>query len=329
MQLKYASAANNALDHFITDPIISDWYLKQIMVNVPHEHDKIQNYLRFSKYMPASWSFLSLPSFVALEKPSFPFVVKFNTSSSVGNQTIIIDSERDYKNLYHTVNTLDCNQGLVQQFIQGKEYTVTVLVGKYNWAMLGTACDYKKQFENNQGANTFGLGSISPANLLHDQTFDVINDVVEILRKEFDYRGPLSCQFIVDTANKLWLLEHNARVCDPEFQSMAELVNLSQALEQCSKEEYIVPPVIRPNRAVTIALIHQDWPVAQSKMVDIELVDCKFSVWKNHGQWSNNLYWGSITNSGDKSYAELADEMYAWLAQQNVQPYRYRKDIGQ
>ena len=329
MQLKNASAANNALDQFIKNPTISNWYLKQIVSNIPHEHDKIKNYLRFGKHMPQSKVFLSLNELATLVKPPFPFVVKFNAGSGTGIQTIIVDSACDFKNVYLTAKTLNCSTGIVQEFVLGHEYTVTVLVGRHNWAMLGTACDYKRQFENNQGLNTFGLGSISPAPAVHNQTTEMVDNVVEILRKEFDYQGPLSCQFIVDANNKLWLLEHNARVCDPEFQSMAELIDPSLALEQCSNGDYIDHPVVKNKRAVTVSLVHQDWPTAQAEIIDIDLTSSDFRIWKNHGHWSKNLYWGSITNSGNQSYSQLANEIYSWLSTQNTQPYRYRKDIGQ
>jgi phosphoribosylamine-glycine ligase len=329
MLLKNISAANMALNSFMTDPSAANWYATQIISNACHERRKSQNYLLFKKYLPKSKLFWSLAELTNLSQSAFPFVVKFDSDSVLGFQTVIVNSAADFKNVYFASNELNASQGIVQEFILGNEYTVTVLVGKQNWVTLGTACDYKKQFENNQGLNTFGLGSISPAPVVHDQTVEIINNVVEILRREFDYQGPLSCQFIVDSNNRLWLLEHNARVCDPEFQSMAELVDVSLALEQCCKGDYIEPPTIQNKRAVTVGLIHQDWPSAQPEMIDIDLASSHFKIWKNHGAWSKNLYWGSITNSGDQSYTELVNEIYSWLATQNTQPYRYRKDIGQ
>ncbi len=329
MLLKNISAANMALNSFIADFFESDWYATQIISNALHERRKSQNYLLFKKYLPESKLFWSLAELANLSPSTFPFVVKFDSDSVLGFQTVIVNSAADFKNVYHASKELNASQGIIQQFISGNEYTVTVLVGKHNWVTLGTACDYKKQFENNQGLNTFGLGSISPAPAVHDQTVEILNHVVEILRREFDYQGPLSCQFIVDSNNRLWLLEHNARVCDPEFQSMAELVDASAALEQCCNGDYINPPTIQNKRAVTVGLIHQDWPVAQPKMIDIGLTSLDFRIWKNYGAWSKNLYWGSVTNSGDQSHIELANEIYSWLATQNVQPYRYRKDIGQ
>ncbi len=328
-KLENISAAWNNLARFITDPTISDWYLTQVLSNNPYEHDKSQNYIRFGQHMPSSCSFSSLSAFASIAKRSFPFVVKFDAHSSLGIQTVVVNSAADFKNVYFASKALECSQGIVQEFIQGNEYTVTVLVGAHNWVTLGSACDYKKQFENNQGLNTFGLGSISPAPVVHDQTVEILNDVIEILRREFDYQGLLSCQFIVDSNNKLWLLEHNARICDPEFQSMAELVDVSLALEQCKNGEYIQQPTIKNKRAVTVGLIHQDWPVSQPEMIDIDLTSSEFRIWKNHGAWSKNLYWGSITNSGDQNYEDLATKIYNWLNKQTISPYRYRKDIGQ
>lgn len=329
MLLKNISASNMALDSFMKDPSLSDWYTQQLFSNAPHERRKSQNYLLFKKYLPKSKLFWSLTELINLSESNFPFVVKFDSDSVLGFQTIIVNSAADFKNVYFASKELNASQGVIQEFISGNEYTVTVLVGKHNWVTLGTACDYKKQFENDQGLNTFGLGSISPAPVVHDQTVEIINNVVEILRREFDYQGPLSCQFIVDSNNRLWLLEHNARVCDPEFQSMAELVDASLALEQCCKGDYIEQPTIQNKRAVTIGLIHQDWPAAQPDPIDIGLASSDFRIWKNYGAWSKNLYWGSITNSGDQSHKDLANKIYTWLNTQPISPYRYRKDIAQ
>ena len=329
MLLKNISSSSRALDSFMTDPSTADWYLEKLFTNRFCEYSKSQNYLLFKKYLPESILFCSFSELVKLSARNFPFVVKFDSDSLVGIQTVIVNSAADFKNVYFASKELNASQGVIQEFISGNEYTVTVLVGKHNWVMLGTACDYKKQFENDQGLNTFGLGSISPAPVVHDQTVEILNNVVKILRKEFDYQGPLSCQFIVDSNNRLWLLEHNARVCDPEFQSMAELVDASSALEQCCNGDYIEPPVIQNKRAVTIVLVHQNWPEVQSDLVDIDLTSSDFRIWKNHGDWSKNLYWGSITNSGDQSHKDLADEIYSWLKNQHIAPYRYRKDIAQ
>ena len=71
MKLENVSAAYNNLEHFITDPTISNWYLTQLVSNIPHEHDKSQNYIRFGQYMPSSCSFSSLTDFANLSKRSF------------------------------------------------------------------------------------------------------------------------------------------------------------------------------------------------------------------------------------------------------------------
>lgn len=328
MRLENISAGNHALSQFLTDSMVTDWYLEKLRQNVAREFSKSQNYILLRRYMPPSVGFYSLAELANLMKAPVPFVVKFDAKTTLGIQTVVVNSSADFKQVYQSFQTLNCNTGIVQQFVQGHEYTVTVLVGKQNWATVGTACDYKKQFDNDLGLNTFGLGSISPAPELHPETQSMIAGVVDTLRSEFDYQGLLSCQFLVDTDNKLWLLEYNGRICDPEFQSMAELVDPTESLIQCQRGEWIDQPMIQNKQAVTIGLVHQSWPAPQPETADIELANPEFRIWRNHGEWSKNLYWGSVTASGSGSYSAVADSIYQWLSTQQVAPYRYRTDIG-
>lgn len=327
MKLEYISSACHALQQLISDPDISSWYADTILKNVSIERAKSSNYKRFSQFTPPSKIFLNVAELAELLNRPAPFVVKFDTSFT-GIQTVIVKSRADVKQVYFVAKITNCCQGIVQDYINGREYTTTILVGKHNWVTLGTACDYKKQFENNIGLNTFGLGSTAPCADVHPGDFAIVENVVVQLQKEFDYRGPLSCQFIVDDSNKIWLLEYNARFCDPEFQSTVELVDASRALIQCKNDLFIEQPTIANKRSVTIGLIHTEWPTPQATFSDLQLKHDVFKIRKNHGSWSNNLYWGSITNSGTNTHEELANEIYQWLELQQIFPYRYRKDIG-
>ena len=256
-----------------------------------------------------------------------PCVIKFDAGTTLGIQTIVAQTPADYKQVLHSIQQTHTHQGIVQQFVSGPEHTVTVLVGKHNWIVVGYSQDYKKQFDLNQGPNTFGLGSITVA---PSQTDDIIDQVVDTLQQTYQYQGLLSCQFIQDLTGKFWLLECNTRLCDPEFQSIAENLDASvfTALTQCYNNEIIDPITIGTNNAVTIGLIHQAWPTHQVERPLLEIANDQFKIYQHQGRWDCNTYWGSITNSGTRSHQDLAQEIYNWLDTVNVTPYRYRKDIG-
>ena len=266
-------------------------------------------------------------SFAELAKlVSIPCVVKMDAFRN-GLQTQVIKSNKDLKSLYEILDKNDVT-GVVQQFVTGQELTVMVLVGAHNWQLVGTARDYKQELDNNQGRNTFGMGSVAPV-ALPAETLDLVDRIVDTFKEQYDYTGFLSCQFIVDANNKIWFLECNSRLCDPEFQSVVPSLDPSiyNGIKQALDGE-IIEPIINSNlNAVTVALVHQDWPSANSKpsitIPDSDFVFCKFP-----GKKDANTYYGSLTNAGSKPHKELAQELYVFLSTIDTAPYRYRTDIG-
>lgn len=261
-----------------------------------------------------------------------PCVVKMDAFCN-GLQTQLIKSNQDFKELFRNFKVLfnehtTSTTGVVQEFIKGNEFTVMVLVGKHNWQPIGSAQDYKREFDNNRGRNTYGMGSIAPANVT-GETYDIINTIVDVFKKEYNYIGFLSCQFIVDSDNKTWLLECNNRLCDPEFQSVAP--GLDSTVFDQIKQAFtgkVIDTVYNKNRnAVTVSLVHQDWPIGTAKP-DIVIPDSDFVFCKFPGSNDIHTYYGSFTNSGDKSHKELAQELYDFLYTFDTAPYRYRTDIG-
>lgn len=254
---------------------------------------------------------------------SMPCVVKFDTHVTLGTQTTVVKDNADYKHLFQMHNAFHV-PGIVQKYIQGYEFTYTVLVGESNWVPVGLAQDYKKQFDGNVGLNTFGLGSVSPFD--SPQVDDIVDKIVSCLMKD-KFKGFLSCQFIVD--DDIWLMECNTRLCDPEFQSMSASLGpeIYDRIVECVQGEVINSVVNSNTNAVTVSLINKQWP-NPCERVALTFPENKFKIYQNPGVWDGGTYYGSITNSGDKSFAELAQEIYDFLEDLDLGPYRYRTDIG-
>ena len=330
--LAHVNSAYLALSNMLSANGVS-LVLENYLSTYQLERSKSQDYVWLTNLgvpIPPSDLWDDTRTLVDLITTKLPCVVKQDTGKTLGIQTTVVKSIKDLPHVIKSLQYSTNRSGIVQQYIGGQELTVTVLVGDQNWSLIGAARDYKKQFENNQGLNTFGLGSTNlnqvPSNIL-----ELVDQLVICYRQKYQYRGFLSCQFITNNAQQVWLLECNTRLCDPEFQSMA--INLPNNIEhfvtQALTGETISNYQLGSSNSVTIGLVNQDWPDLQLTRADLDLSDCPFVFLPNRHTGDNNCYLGSITNSGTDSHKTLATQIYQYLATVQVAPYRYRTDIAQ
>jgi len=115
---------------------------------------------------------------------------------------------------------------LIEEKVDGPEYTLHVLTDGYSYLSLPLAQDYKNAYEDGIGPETGGMGSISgPGNLLpfineeeYNRSFEIVKMTAEAIRKEVgqDYIGILSGQMML---TGLWgptIIEYYSRLGDPE-----------------------------------------------------------------------------------------------------------------
>lgn len=331
-RLQNINSAHAALNQ-VLDPTTAELVYENYKKNVTLESNKTDDFLWLTDngvVMPDSQPWVSPRDLLDLIVEHRPCVVKQNTPVTIGIQTTVVKHTHDIAEVVKSIQYTGGKSGLVQRFVNGWEFTATVLVGARNWQLIGTARDYKKQFNNNTGLNTFGLGSCNLVNYHHPNLTNQLDVVVGCYQTKYQYRGFLSCQFIVDQHQNLWLMECNTRICDPEFQSMLPNLplNFDSCVQQALSESWIDNIELDNKNAVTVVLVHSDWPVPQSSRFPLKLDDCPFNIHYNHGTWDKNLYHASITNQGLDSQEILVDEIYNYLQTKSIDPYRYRTDIA-
>lgn len=129
---------------------------------------------------------------------------------------------------------------VIQEFLEGREMSLHALVDGSHYLLFPTSQDHKRALDADQGLNTGGMGTYSPAPFLSDAEVEEVGRAImlpwlEGCRQEgIDFRGMLYPGVML-TAEGPKVLEFNARFGDPETQVyLPRLENdLLDLLEAC------------------------------------------------------------------------------------------------
>ena len=114
---------------------------------------------------------------------------------------------------------------VLEEFLQGEEVSFLVLSDGERVAPLVPSQDHKRVGENDQGANTGGMGAYSTDSLLEKGMAEwlvnhIARPVIDGMKSEgAEYRGILYCGLMM-TARGPMVLEFNCRFGDPETQAV-------------------------------------------------------------------------------------------------------------
>jgi len=119
---------------------------------------------------------------------------------------------------------------VVEELLQGVEASVFALCHGTDAVILGSAMDYKRAFDGDQGPNTGGMGSISPHPLLtREMQQGILETIIEpvlrgLMEEGVSYSGVLYAGLML-TEDGPKVLEFNVRFGDPETQAMMPLLD--------------------------------------------------------------------------------------------------------
>jgi len=122
---------------------------------------------------------------------------------------------------------------VIEEFLQGIEFSVFVLTDGRSYKILPIAKDYKRIGEGDTGLNTGGMGSISPVPFVDENIRQrVVAKIIEPTIKGIQSRGLHYYGFIffglILVNGEPYVIEYNCRMGDPETQSV--LVRLENDL---------------------------------------------------------------------------------------------------
>ena len=243
---------------------------------------------------------------------------------------------------------------VIEEYLSGIECSVFVLTDGKDYKILPEAKDYKRIGEGDTGANTGGMGSVSPVPFADKAWMKKVEDriirpTVEGLASEgIDYKGFIffglmnvlseGCDKADANQGDPYVIEYNVRMGDPETETVmlrlqSDLVELFQGVATGTLGEKSI--AIDDRSAVCIMLVSGGYPGKYAKGYPITgIADVKESIVFHAG---TALKDGDVVTNGGRviavsSYGANGDEALAksFVNAQKIHftDCQFRKDIG-
>jgi phosphoribosylamine---glycine ligase len=170
---------------------------------------------------------------------------------------------------------------IIEECLQGEEASIILISDGKDYILFPSSQDHKRVLDNDEGANTGGMGAYSPAPVATETIIgrtenDIIRPLLEGLKKEgTPYKGVLYIGLMI-VDNDPYVLEFNVRFGDPETQAIIPRLktDLLYIIEKAVDEDIkSVKAVFDTSPCVCVVLSSQGYPGSYKKGVLITGLD--------------------------------------------------------
>ncbi|MFK8162102.1 MAG: phosphoribosylamine--glycine ligase [Lewinella sp.] len=233
---------------------------------------------------------------------------------------------------------------VVEDFLDGIEFSVFVLTDGKDYRILPVAKDYKRIGVGDTGPNTGGMGSVShppfvDADMMAKVEQKIIKPTMEgIKARKLDYKGFIFIG-VISVEGEPFVIEYNCRMGDPETQSVMARLNsdfLQLCLETADGEVGQSTISIDDQQAATIVLVSGGYPGSYEKgKLILGLDDVEGSMIFHAGTKLNEA--GEVVTNGGRvlaltsygnTFQEALAQSYANARKIHFAGSNYRGDIG-
>ena len=232
---------------------------------------------------------------------------------------------------------------VIEEFLDGIEFSVFVLTDGEGYQILPVAKDYKRVGEGDTGPNTGGMGAVSPppfvdAHMMKKVEERIIRPTIYGLKKRgIEYQGFIFLG-LIRVNGEPYVIEYNVRMGDPETEAVLprlknDMVELFRAIGEGRLSE--IKMEIDDRATATIVLTSGGYPGAYKKGKEIKgLPKIKDSMVFHAG--TKNTNGKTLTNGGrvlaitsyGKDFREAISISNKNAAAIDFEGKNYRKDIG-
>jgi phosphoribosylamine---glycine ligase len=282
--------------------------------------------------------------YIALQRP--PIVLKAD-GLAAGKGVLIIDNveeaQREFKAMLDGMFGKASEKVVVEEFLDGIEFSVFALTDGRTYKILPVAKDYKRAGEGDTGLNTGGMGSVSPVSFVDKALMDkveqrIIRPTIEGIRKRrIAYHGFVFFG-LISVGGDPFVIEYNCRMGDPETQVVLprlknDLVDLFKAVTDGRLDEVSIEEDERA--AAAIILASGGYPGEYKKGIPVSGVErVNDSMVFHAGARSDN---GGLVTSGGRVFAvasfgkDFRQALAVSLRNAEIIDFEgkyYRRDIG-
>jgi len=281
-----------------------------------------------------------------IDEQPVPIVLKAD-GLAAGKGVLILHDKEEAKREFEAM--LDGKFGaasekiVIEQFLDGIEFSVFVLTDGKDYQILPVAKDYKRIGEGDTGLNTGGMGAVSPVPFVTDTMMQKVEDRIikptihGIQERNLTYRGFIFLGLILVEGDP-YVIEYNCRMGDPETEVVLprlhnDLVELFMHMEEGKLADADIQE--DPRFATTVILVSGGYPGSYEKGKVISGLDKTEHSLVFHA--GTKAAGGQVVTNGGRviaitSFGETMDQAleqsYANAEVIDFEGKYYRRDIG-
>ena len=232
---------------------------------------------------------------------------------------------------------------VVEEFLEGPEVSALAFTDGKTMKPMITSCDHKRAFDNDEGLNTGGMGTFSPAPFYGEKTEKEVMEKIMLPTMNAmnaegrTFKGVLYFG-LMKTKDGMKVIEYNSRFGDPETQVLLPMLktDLMEIFEAITDERLADIDIEWDTGAcVCVVLASGGYPVKYEKGKEITFGDLDSDVVLCHAGTAEKD--GKIVTSGGRVLGVCAkgadieaarQKVYANAKKVSFDGMFYRKDIG-
>lgn len=168
---------------------------------------------------------------------------------------------------------------VIEEFLDGIEFSVFVLTDGQYYILLPEAKDYKRIGEGDTGLNTGGMGAVSPVPFVDQEMIAKVRDRVilptlsGLQDRQIEYKGFIFFG-LISVNNEPYVIEYNCRMGDPETEVVLprvknDFAKLCTALFE--QDLYEIGLEKDPRTAATVMTVSAGYPGSYEKGKEIKI----------------------------------------------------------